>query len=103
MKTIFILIFFVSGAMMARAQSFEDHFYSSYGFGLDFGASPGQVYSPVYSPEIYDTASFVYQNSYVGVSMAFEPRYNLIEPSDNMAISLKSKPTLNILFGQGIL
>lgn len=102
MKTIFTVIFFVSGVMIAKAQSFEDHFYSSYGFGLDFGAGSVQVYSPVYSSGMFDSACFAYQNSYSGISFAYEARYNLFQPSDNLAISLKSKPAFTILFQAGL-
>src|SRR5690242_21702772 len=103
MKKIYAAIIFVFASLTMNAQDFQDHFFSSYGWGLDFGAGPGQVYCPVYSPELGDSACFAFQNKYVGISMGFEPRYNLYEPSDNMAISLKAKPTLNILFGEGLL
>jgi hypothetical protein len=103
MKKIYAVIILVCVTVTIKAQSFQDHFFSSYGIGLDFGAGPGQVYCPVYSSSMYDSACFAYQNSYVGISVAFEPRFNLFEPSADMAVSLKAKPTLNILFGAGIL
>jgi hypothetical protein len=103
MKNILSVILLVLGFLLSKAQTFEDRFFNCIGWGFDFGRGPGQVYSPVYSSDHYDTACFAYQNSYVGVSICFEARYNIVEPSVNSAVSIKSRPTLDVLFGSGLL
>lgn len=100
MKKILLLVFCFCAAGSLFAQTFKDQYFSAFGFSpyLDFGATPGIVKSPVYSNINGDTATYINQVTYWGVSFMYEGRYNITEPSENMAISIKAKPTISIAF-----
>lgn len=106
MKKILLLVFCFCAAGSLFAQTFKDQYFSSFGFSpyLDFATTPLQVKSPVNNIN-NDTNDmnkiFVSQESYWGVSLMYEGRYNLTEPSENMAISIKAKPTISISFSTG--
>lgn len=105
MKKIYTSIIFVCAALTLNAQDtqdaqgFQEKYFSAWGFSpcLDFAFSPGKVYYPAYRTGNTDTVCFLHQKTSVGlVSIAYEGRYNILQPSDNMAISIKAKPTLSL-------
>lgn len=100
MKTIYTLIIAVCTAVTVNAQSFKDQFFSAVGFSpyLDFGIAPGHVTCPAIYTGGYDTVCFTHQTSYAGFSIVYEARYNLVQPSDNFAVSIKGKPVISVSF-----
>jgi len=102
MKTISTLIIIICASFIVSAQSFKDQFFSSIGFSpfLDFGASPAQVEGPF--PDASNNGNpvtLVYQADWsFAPAFIYEARYNLTEPSENMAISVKATPTLSGAF-----
>jgi hypothetical protein len=112
MKAIFTLILFTVGWTIAGAQdfrdlqdtsnekgskSFKERYFSAYGVSplLDFGAGPGEVTYPAYRSNFADTTCFLHQATYFSlVSASYLGRLNILEPGDNLAISVKGKPTL---------
>src|SRR5258705_9895189 len=76
-----------------ESKSFKDKYFSAWGFSpfLDFGASPGQAIYPAYRTDHLDTASFLPKTSYSSLlSASYKGRYNILEPGDTLAISLKA-------------
>lgn len=99
MKTISTLFILTCATLIAGAQSFKDQYFSSLGFSpcLDFVYAPAQVICPAYRIDHSDTVCFLHQNTGVGIiSIMYEGRYNIIQPSDNFAVSIKGKPTLSL-------
>jgi len=106
MKTISIVFIALCGTVGVSAQSFKDHFFSSIGFSpfLDFGSTPAQVEGPYADQNNSGNPVYVvYQVNWAfAPAFAYEARYNLTEPSENMAVSIKATPTLSGLAKQGI-
>src|SRR5689334_16238732 len=106
MKKISTLFIALCMTAAVNAQSFKDHYFSSIGFSpfLEFGASPSQVEGPFIDQNNGGNAGyFVFQSKWMfAPAFSYEGRYNLTEPSENMAISVKATPTLSGIANQGI-
>src|SRR5690348_6433050 len=99
MKTVYTLLILTGFTLTGGAQNFKDRYFSSVGFSpcLDFVTAPAQVICPAYRTDHLDTVCFLHQNTGVGIiSIAYEGRYNILQPSDNFAVSIKGKPTLSL-------
>jgi hypothetical protein len=103
MKRVFYIAILICSTFGANAQEQErgiqEKYFSAWGFSpfLHMGIGPGQVVNPAYmtSPQA-DTVCFVHQSYYIGIfSVSYEGRYNLFVPNDNLAVSVKGKPTLS--------
>jgi|ERR1041385_5456879 hypothetical protein len=107
MKTISVVFIALCATVAVSAQSFKDHFFSSIGFSpfLDFGASPAQVEGPYADANNNGNPVYIlYQAKWsFAPCFAYEARYNLTEPSENMAVSVKFTPTLSGMANEGIL
>src|SRR5689334_4419462 len=97
MKTIFSLILLISASFTSSPQGFKHRYFVAYGISplLDFGTGPGQVTYPAYNTNYSDTSCFLHQTSYFSlIAGSYQGRYNILEPGENLAISVKAKPTL---------
>jgi len=103
-KKIYASIIFICACLTLHAQdegsgSFQDRYFSAMGFSpcLDFTVAPGKVFYPAYHIDNGDTVCFLHQKTAFGiVSIAYEGRYNIFESGDNLAVSIKAKPTLSL-------
>jgi hypothetical protein len=106
MKKVSTLIIILCASVIVSAQSFKDHFFSSIGFSpfLDFGSGPSQVEGPFADQNNNGNPVYlVYQSNWsFSPTFVYEARYNLTEPSENMAISVKSTPALTGWAGEGL-
>src|SRR6185436_12036043 len=104
-KILLAAVLMISLGGIANGQEFKDKFFSSFGFSpfLDFGVAPAEAY-PIDNYDsntgLHYTTYGAQQNTYAGFTFAYEGRYNLYESGENLAISVKARPTAGITFAE---
>jgi hypothetical protein len=99
-KLLTILTFSLIFSSLTYGQSLKDRFLFSLGWGVHYTVAPTTVTTYM---DQYDLITYYAAENWTGFSfydLIFDLRFNIIEPSKDMAIALKLSPAVGTDFGK---